>query len=168
MYFLATLTQGSLRRCRFNVSRVFENFFSFTRSFLRAAIHSFCDTTLRFSIPWTVLIFGIRVLVVVEIASSESPAARAEVLPRHPSRGVGGEEHRHVGDVFGIADPVEWRHAGRFVAIAVLHHVRFGWAGGNRVDSDVARPEFPRQTANELLHCAFATKIKRLSWEKQL
>src|SRR2546430_4636182 len=58
-YSFSTLTQGSLRRCRFNSSRNFENFFSLTRSFLRAASHSFCGTTLRFSIPRTVLIFGI-------------------------------------------------------------------------------------------------------------
>src|SRR5207249_84748 len=58
-YSFSTLTQGSLRRCRFNASRSFESFFSFTRSFLRATSHTFCDTTLRFSIPRTVLIFGI-------------------------------------------------------------------------------------------------------------
>src|SRR5438105_9895195 len=58
-YSFSILTQGSLRRCRFSSSRSFENFFSFTRSFLRATTHSFGETTLRFSTPWTVLIFGI-------------------------------------------------------------------------------------------------------------
>src|SRR5437660_6004763 len=58
-YSFSILTQGSLRRCRFNSSRSFENFFSLTRSFLRATSHSLGDTTLRFSIPRTVLIFGI-------------------------------------------------------------------------------------------------------------
>src|SRR5437870_13354970 len=58
-YSFSILTQGSSRRCRFSSSRNFENFFSFTRSFLRATSHSFCETTLRFSIPWTVLILGI-------------------------------------------------------------------------------------------------------------
>src|SRR6185369_3854450 len=59
-YSFSILTQGKLRRWRFNASRSFENFFSFTRSFLRATSHSFCDTTLRFSIPPTVLIFGMK------------------------------------------------------------------------------------------------------------
>src|SRR5437773_6650496 len=58
-YSFSILTQGSLRRCRFKWSRSFENFFSFSRSFLRATSHSFCETTLRFSIPRTVLILGI-------------------------------------------------------------------------------------------------------------
>src|SRR5437773_12355430 len=58
-YSFSILTQGSLRRCRFKWSRSFENFFSFARSFLRAASQSFCETTLRFSVPRTVLIFGI-------------------------------------------------------------------------------------------------------------
>src|SRR6185295_10388470 len=61
-YSFSILTQGSLRRLRFSSSRSFENFFSFTRSFLRATSHSFCETTLRFSIPRTVLILGINVL----------------------------------------------------------------------------------------------------------
>src|SRR5262245_58249571 len=60
-YSFSTLTQGSLRRCRFSSSRTFENFFSFNRSLLRAASHSCCDTTFRFSIPRTVLILGITV-----------------------------------------------------------------------------------------------------------
>src|SRR6266536_6614809 len=58
-YSFSILTQGSVRRCRFNSSRSFENFFSFAKSFLRAISHSFGETTLRFSIPWTVLILGI-------------------------------------------------------------------------------------------------------------
>src|SRR2546423_1632376 len=58
-YSFSTLTQGSLRRSRFISSRNFENFFSLARSFLRATSHSFCDTTLRFSIPRVVFIFGI-------------------------------------------------------------------------------------------------------------
>src|SRR5438128_12200775 len=58
-YSFSILTQGSLRRWRFNLSRSFVNVFSSFKSFLRATSHSFCDTTLRFSIPWTVLIFGI-------------------------------------------------------------------------------------------------------------
>src|SRR2546426_913075 len=57
-YSFSTLTQGSLRRCRFNASRSFENFFSFSRSLLRAPSHSCCETTLRFSTPRTVLILG--------------------------------------------------------------------------------------------------------------
>src|SRR6185436_8058350 len=58
-YSFSTFTHGSLRRSWFIASRNFENFFSFVRSFLRAAIHSFCETTFRFSTPRTVLIFGI-------------------------------------------------------------------------------------------------------------
>src|SRR5690349_12349394 len=58
-YSFSIFTQGSLRRSRFKASRSFENFFSFPRSFLRAASHSVCETTLRFSRPRTVLISGI-------------------------------------------------------------------------------------------------------------
>src|ERR1043166_1429056 len=58
-YSFSILTQGNLRRSRFNASRNFENFFSLARCFLRAASHSFWETTLRFSIPREVLIFGI-------------------------------------------------------------------------------------------------------------
>src|SRR6266481_889135 len=60
-YSFSTLTKGSFRRCLFNSSRSFENFFSFTSSFLRAESQSFCATTLRSSVPLTVLILGIRV-----------------------------------------------------------------------------------------------------------
>src|SRR6185369_15381015 len=60
-YSFSILTHGSLRRCNFNASCNFMNFFSFARSRLRAASHCFCETTLRFSTPWTVLIFGINV-----------------------------------------------------------------------------------------------------------
>src|SRR5689334_20534767 len=67
-YFFSTFTHGNSRRCRFNWSRNFENFFSFARSCLRAASHSFWVTTLRFSIPRTVLIFGIRFSLVVMVA----------------------------------------------------------------------------------------------------
>src|SRR5262245_56482211 len=59
-YSFSILTQGSWRRRRFNSSRTFENFFSFANSFLRAPSHSLGETTLRFSIPRTVLIFGIQ------------------------------------------------------------------------------------------------------------
>src|SRR5713226_4859832 len=64
-YSFSTLTQGSFRRCLFNSSRSFENFFSFTSSFLRAESQSFCATTLRSSVPLTVLILGIMVLFVL-------------------------------------------------------------------------------------------------------
>src|SRR6516164_5753449 len=58
-YSFSILTQGNLRRSRFKASRNFESFFSFARSFFRATSHCFSETTLRFSIPRTVLIFGI-------------------------------------------------------------------------------------------------------------
>src|SRR2546421_3086968 len=83
-YSFSTLTQGSLRRCRFNSSRSFENFFSFTRSFLRAASHSFCGTTLRFSIPRAVLILGI----IFSFGFFVSYILAAE--PSHDQRGYGG------------------------------------------------------------------------------
>src|SRR5258705_14023136 len=72
-YSFSILTQGSLRRRRFNSSCSFESFFSFTRSCLRATSHSFCDTTLRFSIPWTVLIFGITLDLLFSYKDDERP-----------------------------------------------------------------------------------------------
>src|SRR2546427_6276106 len=81
-YSFWILTQGNLRRCRFNSSRSFENFFSLTRSFLRATSHSFCETTLRFSIPWTVLILGITLdLSVLCLFVRSNPLEVADMLP---------------------------------------------------------------------------------------
>src|ERR1041384_312733 len=62
-YAFWIFTQGSLRRSLFNRSRIFEKFFSFKSNFLRAAIHSVWDTTLRTSVPLTVLILGMACLV---------------------------------------------------------------------------------------------------------
>src|SRR6266511_6309547 len=90
---------------------------------------------------------------------SKSPASRAEVLPRHPSCGVAGEEHGHIGDLSRIADAVERRQGSSFVAIAVLHHVRFRRARRNRVDGDASGAEFPCQAANELLDRTLAAEV---------
>src|ERR1041384_3490181 len=61
-YSFSIFTHGSVRRSAASTSRNFENLFSFVRSFVRAAMHSFCDTTLRFSIPWMVLILAMAFL----------------------------------------------------------------------------------------------------------
>src|SRR5207249_11093422 len=53
--------------------------FSFTRSFLRATSHSFCDTTLRFSIPRTVLIFGMTLDVLASSLFASSVLRRGRI-----------------------------------------------------------------------------------------
>src|SRR6266705_2986684 len=83
-YSFSTLTQGSWRRCRFIASRSFENFFSFTRSFLRAAIHSFCETTLRFSTPWKVLISGMMIILLPLALPQPEPADEFLRLRKRP------------------------------------------------------------------------------------
>src|SRR3954462_10957702 len=75
-YSFSIFTQGSLRRWRFNWSCSLENFFSLSSSFLRAASHCFCETTLRFSVPRTVLILGIMFLLCFTVVRSSGDSCQ--------------------------------------------------------------------------------------------
>src|SRR5271170_961966 len=89
-YSFSILTHGNLRRSRFNLSRSFENLFSFARSFLRATSHCFCETTLRFSILRAVLIFGINFSVFFLVSQQQF---RRDYRPKTGANQVGEFNH---------------------------------------------------------------------------
>src|SRR6202163_4465861 len=60
-YSFSTLTQGRLRRSRFNWSRKRLNFFSLASKLLRAVSHLSRDTTLCSSVPF--LVFSLAIVV---------------------------------------------------------------------------------------------------------
>src|SRR5271166_3584585 len=103
------------------------------------------------------------------IQESLQPCAAADRydLAGHPGRVIGGEEDGHLGNVVRHAHASQ-RSARYCVAPELAFGVTRGLctfgldqSGGQRVDADVPRTKFLRQSAGDDIHCALGGAIHR-------
>jgi hypothetical protein len=97
--------------------------------------------------------------------SAEGAAGGVDEGARDPAGLVGGEEGDDVGDVTGLADPVEGRQLGhRLDGLGVVEEgaAVVGDARRHAVDRDAARGEDPGQVEGELLDRALGHGVGQL------
>src|SRR5262249_51742626 len=83
------------------------------------------------------------------------PAGRPDDFTGNPGRIVGGQEDGHPGDVGRRAEAAEWDGGDHLLALVAVEKfgraLRFGGAGGDRVDPDLPRGQFERKTAGQVV-----------------
>src|SRR5438445_4635062 len=87
-------------------------------------------------------------------------------LPRDEARGVGGQEHDHVGNVLWHADAPEWRVVdGRLDALGMPIHIgprqwSLDDAGPDGVDGHSLRPPLDRQAAHQARQAGLGGRVR--------
>jgi hypothetical protein len=104
------------------------------------------------------------------VRSVFSPPICSQHLPVDPSSGWTGQKRDHVGDVFGLPEPLERWELSELVdlrlCLALQEQLRGDRAGRDRIDRDLAAAELVCKYVNQALHAGFRGDIRAVAGKR--